>query len=552
MILQKLSLLLCVLALCIFQGECYSLANKRRILIKGVPSSSHVKINSGIAMLLKEMGHDVTIIFRSMDAYVDILKQKGIKVLFEPPVSREVKLKHFKIIQDYQKNGGIHNMWENVGTHLDNMFNYQQTFYQYLKEQRYDVLISEQMQYQQVLANYLEIPLFIQIMNGPGEGEFYQKSHEYVAHSTHFNLIRQFIFQDKPESQFYYRLQNFMTLVAQRSIIEYNLEDKIHDIIPVNYHNQIDIQRYQNITLILNIDGVNPNIPTSPTVRYIFPQFKQQVKPGDQQILSPELKEFYSKYEKICLVAFGTQYKPTPKQLDEIMQFMKDVSTSSKGELGLQNEWAFVYAKSDLNMSSPTDREIVQRFKERYPRILIQKFVPQVALLEHEKTQAFLSHGGSNSMLESLEAKVPIIIAPISVYDQFMHCYHVDELNLGQCVPLIKTNFLTDALRNIEQDSFYQDNLAQISQVIKQKHYDDPEDFKHWFNNVLDLGDGLSVLRSEQYHKAQWWQFQDLDIKMTFIFCAAVMFRIILKALWFIFKSIMAIQIPQKLQQQSK
>ena len=130
------------------------------------------------------------------------------------------------------------------------------------------------MQYQQVLANFLEIPVFIQIMNGPGESELYQKSNEYVAHSSHQNLIRQFLFLDKPSSLFLYRFQNLATLISQRSLIEENLSDKLEQIMPGNLLPIAKRERIQNFTLILNIEGVNPNMPTSPTVKYIFPEFK--------------------------------------------------------------------------------------------------------------------------------------------------------------------------------------------------------------------------------------------------------------------------------------
>ena len=99
------------------------------------------------------------------------------------------------------------------------------------------------------------------------------------------------------------------------------------------------------------------------------------------------------------------------------MNFMKNMSRNS--------DWAFIYAKSDLNESNPLDMDRIRQFHEVFPQILIQKFVPQVLMLKHPHTKAFLSHGGSNSMIEALEAEVPIIIAPISVYDQFMHCNHV-------------------------------------------------------------------------------------------------------------------------------
>lgn len=59
------------------------------------------------------------------------------------------------------------------------------------------------------------------------------------------------------------------------------------------------------MTLVFNIEGVNPPIPSSPSVQYIFPKYKQQLREEDLQ-MSYELQDFYNKNDKIMLVAFGT------------------------------------------------------------------------------------------------------------------------------------------------------------------------------------------------------------------------------------------------------
>ena len=86
-------------------------------------------------------------VFRSKDSYVDILKRKGISVIYEPPLSKELRMEHFKIVSEFQRSGKIYNMWDNVGTHIDSMFNHQMAFYEYLKKEKFDMIITEQMQY---------------------------------------------------------------------------------------------------------------------------------------------------------------------------------------------------------------------------------------------------------------------------------------------------------------------------------------------------------------------------------------------------------------------
>ena len=85
------------------------------------------------------------------------------------------------------------------------------------------MFITEQMQYQQMLANYLEIPIFIQLMNGPAEGDLFFKSCEPPFHSTNYNLQREFMFKTQPESWFYFRLQNFVTILMQKSYLMWRM-----------------------------------------------------------------------------------------------------------------------------------------------------------------------------------------------------------------------------------------------------------------------------------------------------------------------------------------
>ena len=80
--------------------------------------------------------------------------------------------------------------------------------------------------------------------------------------------------------------------------------------------------------------------------------------------------------------------------------------------------------------------------------------MPQVEILHHPNTNAFLSHGGSNSLIESIEAEVPIIISPISVYDQFMHCYLVEERMIGKCVPHNEAENIILSLQEIERGDY--------------------------------------------------------------------------------------------------
>jgi len=49
--------------------------------------------------------------------------------------------------------------------------------------------------------------------------------------------------------------------------------------------------------------------------------------------------------------------------------------------------------------------------------VLLSDWVPQKELLQSGKVSIFYSHGGFNSVFESLEAGVPMIITPLIASD---------------------------------------------------------------------------------------------------------------------------------------
>lgn len=67
------------------------------------------------------------------------------------------------------------------------MLNDCEDFFNHLKQQNYDMIISEHLEYNQPVVSYLEIPMYIQIVNGPAESHLFYKNRLDVAHTTQIN-----------------------------------------------------------------------------------------------------------------------------------------------------------------------------------------------------------------------------------------------------------------------------------------------------------------------------------------------------------------------------
>ena len=75
-------------------------------------------------------------------------------------------------------------------------------------------------------------------------------------------------------------------------------------------------------------------------------------------------------------------------------------------------------------------------------------------MLSHPHVKAFVSHGGYNSLLESLEQAVPLIINPLKPIDQPINCEMVQENGYGVCMPLFTYQKLKEKIDYLERNNY--------------------------------------------------------------------------------------------------
>ncbi|CAG8851358.1 19540_t:CDS:1, partial [Racocetra persica] len=76
--------------------------------------------------------------------------------------------------------------------------------------------------------------------------------------------------------------------------------------------------------------------------------------------------------------------------------------------------WAIVRTNvTELMPFSNVNFPISDILNNNYPHIHITKFAPQFAILSHENTKVYLSHGGASSCHESMYTATPMLILPI-------------------------------------------------------------------------------------------------------------------------------------------
>jgi MGT family glycosyltransferase len=99
--------------------------------------------------------------------------------------------------------------------------------------------------------------------------------------------------------------------------------------------------------------------------------------------------------------------------------------------------------------------------------VIVKKFVPQLRVLQH--TDVFISHGGMNSVSESLSAGVPLLLLP-QMFEQQVNASRVAALGAGIYYKKKKIT-KDDLLRSVEallHEKKYKDNALKIKATFQE------------------------------------------------------------------------------------
>lgn len=128
----------------------------------------------------------------------------------------------------------------------------------------------------------------------------------------------------------------------------------------------------------------------------------------------------------VVFVAFGSDVNHTRKQIHEIAYGLENSQQPFLCVLHPPKKGPDVQV-DDIFSVIPQD--CLARTRGR--GLFVQSYAPQMEVLSHPSTGAFISHCGQNSLLETVSMGVPILAWPC-LYDQLMNCrFLVDEAQLA-------------------------------------------------------------------------------------------------------------------------
>ena len=233
-------------------------------------------------------------------------------------------------------------------------------------------------------------------------------------------------------------------------------------------------------------------------------------RPASQ--LPEQLEEFMtSSPYGVIVVSFGSW-------LDDLPQDTLEKMLEAFGNVRQNVLWKY---NGNVPECIPKNVEIVTWFEQN-------------DVLGHPKVKLFISHGGLNSLIESVYHGVPMALLPIGI-DQYTNAaLAVDKgiavvLKIGRLTALE----LTSAIEQVLVDRSYRNNVKNLSDIMKEMQHSKTTNPSFWIEHVIKHGH--LNLRPHAFD-LPWYQFFMLDIFATLFLILYVIKCLLLDFLLYRFK----------------
>ena len=156
------------------------------------------------------------------------------------------------------------------------------------------------------------------------------------------------------------------------------------------------------------------------------------------------------KDKKTIYISFGTMVNPT----DEFLEFLLH-------QIRICKDYNFIWSLKD-NLIRNNFELFEDANKEEH--ILILNWVDQISLLDH--VDLFITHGGYNSITESVYHAVPMICIPFQM-EQMMNCQRIQQLDIGISLDFASREELHPIFKKILSNENSTRNAQMLSEYSK-------------------------------------------------------------------------------------
>ncbi|XP_009647940.1 2-hydroxyacylsphingosine 1-beta-galactosyltransferase [Egretta garzetta] len=185
-------------------------------------------------------------------------------------------------------------------------------------------------------------------------------------------------------------------------------------------------------------------------------------------------------------------------------------------------------------------QRVIWRFSGNKPRNLgnntkLIEWLPQNDLLGHSNIKAFLSHGGLNSIFETMYHGVPVVGIPL-FGDHYDTMTRVQAKGMGILLnwKTVTESELYEALVKVINDPSYRQRAQRLSEIHKDQPGHPVNRTVYWINYIL-RHNGAQHLRAAVY-SISLYQYFLLDIAFVVLVGAALLYYILARITKFVRK----------------
>eukprot|EP00347_Sterkiella_histriomuscorum_P009060 403342676 len=474
--------------------------DKQKIMIFGSFTNSHAYKNIQIATNLQKSGkYDVTILQPHDSLYLDELKDSGVTFYLLTPYG--INPNQINQGQIQKRTYG----WYDFSQEL--LFD-RNRILQLLKQQNFDMLLHEFNDMNVRFAKLLNAKINVQFLL------HYEpwNANQYDNMPMHSALLHQLAVITQGTQRFSSSLEMNLNLnnrlynhfvehiyspyqwfysspreIEKRDQLKHHIKNWEHVLYGKNEPDLVLIESVMGVTQI--------NVPLNPHVKFNHMVHTQKTNNLE---MSPEIKAFYSKHQNIVYVARGSDYIFREKDLLAMI------------DLARQTQKDFGYLLS-IKKGIPEKLKIPL---SQTKNILIQSSVNQLQILDHPQTKIFLTHGGINSVYESIERGKIMIVHPQVANDQQYNCQVIHAMKVGVCLMQGDGKALKSAILDVKQNyQIYQDNINQMSRVMHFERENSDSNFYTEIDQIFEVG--KDVWKTSQYTRMNLMEKYDADIHLV-------------------------------------
>lgn len=281
---------------------------------------------------------------------------------------------------------------------------------------------------------------------------------------------------------------NFMKILFNHSI---KIQDKyVEKYFGPGYPTVYELQKEVALILVNShflFNGIRPITPSIIEVGGMHIEEKEE-----EEKLPQEIEKWLDESDAGCIyVSFGSMVK--------IESFPKEIL----------NHFYTTFRNIKpvrVLMKIANDKELPPGMPEN---VKIQPWLPQIQILKHKNTKAFMTHGGLMGTMEAIYYGVPMIGVPL-FGDQHsnMHHYEREKIAILMKLETINADRFTNAIQNVLNTPLYRTRITELSRIFKDRQNTPLETAIFWVEFICRNG---NILKSPAID-LEWWQVQLLDV----------------------------------------